>query len=99
MTLTIETEGEVTRISLPKQFQDDSVEDFRKAVIESQSPQLVVSAAGVEKIGAAGVQVLVAARRHLEQQGGRMLVMEPSAALDGALEMLGLATDFRGTQG
>lgn len=96
MDIEVSVSGEKTQITLPGQFQDEAIAAFRKAVLDAGRASVVVSGEQVEKAGTAGVQILLAARRHLERQGGDMILVKPSQALTESLRELGLEEELRG---
>jgi chemotaxis protein CheX len=55
---------------------------------------LVLDASGVERVGALGLQVLVSAQVTWAQDGKRLGLSTPSAALEAAFNQAGLPHDF-----
>lgn len=96
LDIQISSKDNKTHILLPAQFHEQAIDAFRRAVLDSENDVVIVEGEAVEKVGTAGAQILLAARRHLEQAGGRMIVMKPSDVLGTTLRELGLDKDLLG---
>lgn len=82
-----------TRIALAPKLDLTAAASLRTALLEARGGCVVLDGGEVRHLGAAALQVLIAARRSWDAEGRDLTLDAPSDALVSGLESMGVAVD------